>query len=146
MTKEIRFGLVGYGLFGSHHARAIDALPGAHLAAIAVKSEQSRATARQAHPQTAVLSDYRELAGRDDVDVVDVVVPNSLHFDVGMAALSAGKHLLMEKPMAVSLLCSQPESSPRLPGLRSLSRLSNSRARKNSPRSMSASFSGRPSP
>jgi myo-inositol 2-dehydrogenase/D-chiro-inositol 1-dehydrogenase len=101
MDRPVRFGLVGYGLFGVHHARAIEATDGARLAAIAVKSEKSREAARQAHPQSAVLADYRELIARDDLDVVDIVVPNTLHFETAKAALSAGKHVLLEKPMAL---------------------------------------------
>ncbi len=99
----VRFGLVGYGLFGAHHAAAIDAAPSAGLAAIAVKSEVSQAAAREAHPGVEVLGDYRELLARDDIDIVDVTVPNVLHHEVAAAALDAGKHVLLEKPMALEL-------------------------------------------
>ena len=99
--RPVRFGLVGYGLFGAHHARAIDGAPSAELAAIAVKSEASRQAAREAHPGAAVMADYRELVQHSDVDVVDVVVPNQMHFEVARAALEADKHVLLEKPMAL---------------------------------------------
>ena len=97
----VGFGLIGYGLFGQHHARAIAAAPGAALKAIAVKSEASRAAAAAAHPGATVVADYRELLRRDDIDVVDVAVPNALHHQVGRAVLEAGKHLLIEKPMCL---------------------------------------------
>ena len=100
---DVRYGLVGYGLFGTHHAAAIDAAPSAELAAIAVKSEASRAAAREAHPGVEIYGDYRELLDRDDIDIIDITVPNVLHHEVAAAALDAGKHVLLEKPMALEL-------------------------------------------
>jgi myo-inositol 2-dehydrogenase/D-chiro-inositol 1-dehydrogenase len=102
-NSPIRFGLVGYGLFGAHHARAIAQTPGAELRAIAVTSEKSQAAARQAHPQAAIYSTYQELLARDDIDAVDVVVPNRWHYEVGRAALASERHLLLEKPMSLSV-------------------------------------------
>src|SRR5438876_9989299 len=103
MTTPIRFGLIGYGLFGAHHARAIAAAPGAELRAIAVPSELSQAAARQAHADVAVHADYRELLARDDIDAVNVVVPNRWHYEIGRAVLASERHLLIEKPMALSV-------------------------------------------
>src|SRR5262245_14361535 len=99
---NVRFGLIGYGLWGSHHARAIVKTPGAELAAVAVRSEASRAAARAAHPGAAMYADYRELLRRDDLDIVDVVLASHLHFEVGRAVLESGRHLLLEKPMALT--------------------------------------------
>lgn len=102
-TTDLRFGLVGFGLWGTHHARAIEKTAGARLAAIAVRSEKSRAAARAAHPGVDVQDDYRELLARDDIDIVDVVLPNYLHHEVGLAALQSGRHVLIEKPLALRL-------------------------------------------
>jgi myo-inositol 2-dehydrogenase/D-chiro-inositol 1-dehydrogenase len=99
----VRFGLVGYGLFGAHHARAIANTPGASLAAIAVRSDASQKAARSAHSTIDVCGDYRQLLDRQDIDIVSVVAPNRLHFEIGEAVLESGKHLLLEKPMALSL-------------------------------------------
>lgn len=100
---KVTFGLVGYGAWGSHHARVIADGPNTCLAAIAERSDTNRAAAQTAHPQAAVTTDYRALIARPDIDVVDVVLPSHLHHEVGMAVLQAGKHLLMEKPMALSV-------------------------------------------
>jgi len=106
--QPVRFGLIGYGSWGSHHARAIAGASGAELVALAACSEASRAAAQALYPQTKTHADYRDLLRRDDIDVVDVVLPSDLHFEVGMAALEAGKHLLMEKPLALRAdLCRQ---------------------------------------
>lgn len=101
--EDLRFGLVGYGLWGAHHARAIAAGEGAALTAVAARSPQSLAAARDAHPQAEVVDDYRRLVRSDDVDVVDVVLPNAMHYEVARAALAAGKHVLLEKPMALTV-------------------------------------------
>jgi len=101
--EKVSFGLVGYGAWGSHHARVIDEGPHTRLAAVAERAEANRAGAQAKHPQAVVVADYRELLQRDDIDVVDVVLPSHLHHEVGTAVLQAGKHLLMEKPMALSV-------------------------------------------
>jgi myo-inositol 2-dehydrogenase/D-chiro-inositol 1-dehydrogenase len=101
--NKVSFGLVGYGAWGSHHARVIADGPQTRLAAIAERSESNRAAALAEHPQAAVAADYRELLDRTDVDVIDVVLPSHLHHEVGIAVLRSGKHLLMEKPMALSV-------------------------------------------
>lgn len=101
--STVRFGLIGYGAWGSHHARAIAATPGAALVAIAARSDASRAAAHATHPSAVLYDDYRALLKREDLDVVDVVVPSDLHHEVGCAVLRSGRHLLLEKPMALTL-------------------------------------------
>ena len=96
----IRFGLIGYGAWGRHHAEAIAKAPGARLAAIACRTEATAEAARRDFPDVPVHLDYRELLARSDVDAVDIVLPNDLHAEVGVAALERGKDVLLEKPMA----------------------------------------------
>lgn len=103
VDSPVRFGLIGFGAWGRCHAEAIAQTEGAELAAISARSEGTCNAARQAFPDAAVFSDYRELLARDDLDVVDVVLPTHLHHEVASRVLSAGKHLLLEKPMALSL-------------------------------------------
>ena len=99
----MRFGLIGYGLWGRHHATALAGAPGATLAAIACASEATAAAARRDVPGVPVEIGYRALLARADVDAVAVVVPNHLHAEVGVAALEAGQDVLLEKPMATTL-------------------------------------------
>jgi myo-inositol 2-dehydrogenase / D-chiro-inositol 1-dehydrogenase len=103
MHKPVKFGLIGFGAWGQHHAQAIAKTPGAELAAISAASEASCNAAREAFPRAEVFDDYRQLLGRADLEAVDIVAPTYLHFDMASAALRAGKHLLLEKPMAPSL-------------------------------------------
>jgi len=81
----MRFGLIGYGLFGRHHARAIAQAPGATLAAIACRSAETAEAAQKDYPEVVVERDYRALLSRRDVDAVDIVVPNDLHEEIGVA-------------------------------------------------------------
>lgn len=101
--SKVSYGLIGYGAWGSHHARVIADGANSHLVAIAERSDTNRATAQEKHPGTAVTADYRELLARPDIQVVDVALPSHLHHEVGRAVLESGKHLLMEKPMAISI-------------------------------------------
>jgi len=101
--SNLRFALVGHGLWGAHHARAIAKTPGAELAGVAERSQEGRAAAEAAFADAEVVDDYRRLVGRGDIDVVDIVVPSHLHHEVAKAALSAGKHVLLEKPMVLDV-------------------------------------------
>jgi myo-inositol 2-dehydrogenase/D-chiro-inositol 1-dehydrogenase len=101
--SQVRFGLVGYGAWGTHHARAIASVKGASLAAICCRSAASRQQAAGDYPQAAIYDDYRQLLASHDVDAVDVVLPSHLHFEVARAVLESGRHLLLEKPMTLSV-------------------------------------------
>jgi myo-inositol 2-dehydrogenase / D-chiro-inositol 1-dehydrogenase len=101
--KKVRFGLIGFGAWGQHHARAIAECPLAELVAVAARSPESQAEARRRHPAAAVVAEVRQLLARPDIEVVDVVLPTDLHFAVGAEVLRAGKHLLLEKPMALTV-------------------------------------------
>lgn len=98
----MRFGLVGYGAWCRHHARVIRATPGCELCAVCASTNDSRV---RAHAETGsrTVGDFRKLVTADDLDVVSIVVPNSLHEAVAIAALESGKHVLLEKPMATSV-------------------------------------------
>lgn len=102
-TSKVFYGLIGCGAWGSHHARCIADGSSTQLVAIAERDDKNRAEAQATHPQAVVTADYRELLNRSDIEVVDVVLPSHLHHEVGRAVLEAGKHLLIEKPMALSI-------------------------------------------
>ena len=101
--SPVRFGLIGFGAWGQHHANSIRKCEGAELVAIAARSDASVEAAIKAYPDAKVFSDYNELLKLDELDCVDVVAPNYLHHEFGMAVLQSGKHLLMEKPMGISV-------------------------------------------
>ena len=99
----VRFGLIGYGLWGQHHAASIIKEPGAELGAICCGDAETTAAAKAAYPNVPIFESYQEMLAKADIDAVDVVVPNHLHCEIGVAALNAGKDMLLEKPMALSV-------------------------------------------
>ncbi len=99
----LRCGLIGYGAWGSHHARVMAANPEARLLAIAARSDATRAKAQQDHPQAHVYADYSEMLAKEPLDAVAVVLPSHLHFEASKAVLESGRHLLLEKPMCLSI-------------------------------------------
>jgi myo-inositol 2-dehydrogenase/D-chiro-inositol 1-dehydrogenase len=100
---EVRFGLIGYGAWGTHHARSINAVKQASLVAIAGHSPESCERARQEHPSARIYADYREMLQKESLDAVDVVLPSDLHHSVSCDVLRSGRHLLLEKPMTLSI-------------------------------------------
>lgn len=98
-----RFGVIGYGAWGSCHADSIARCGGADLVAIASNTSDSLARAEKQHQGVALTSDYHELLARQDIDIVSIVLPNAMHEAAAVSALEAGKHVLLEKPMANSV-------------------------------------------
>jgi myo-inositol 2-dehydrogenase/D-chiro-inositol 1-dehydrogenase len=85
------------------HAQSIAMNADARLAGIVAPSEASRAEARQLYPDAKVFGDHLELLAGCELDIVDIVTPSHTHREICTAALAAGKHVLLEKPMALSL-------------------------------------------
>jgi len=97
----MKIGLIGYGAWGSHHASAIAESGEFEITAVCSQSEPSRrAASDKLHVPT--YADYRELLARPELDAVDIVLPTHLHREVASAALQAGKHVLLEKPMTAT--------------------------------------------
>ena len=101
--SKIGFALVGYGAWGRHHARVVAEGSRTRIVAIADCAESCRAEAKAQYPQVAVVADYQELLQRPEVEAVSVALPSHLHYEAGQAALQAGKHVLMEKPMGLDV-------------------------------------------
>jgi len=98
----VRFGLIGYGAWSRCHARAIQSTPGCELTAVCAATDTSRHAAA-ADTGAAVFPSLPDLLAGADVDVVDIVTPNYLHEEMACAAFAAGKHVLLEKPMATTV-------------------------------------------
>lgn len=98
----IRIGLIGFGYWGPNLARNLMATPGVALAAIADNRAERRAVAASRYPQVRIVGDAEELIGDPGLDAVVVATSVSTHFELSMAAVKAGKHVLVEKPLAAS--------------------------------------------
>ena len=100
MAAILRAAVLGVGLMGAHHARLYRDIDGVELVAIADQSDGLDALA--ARFGCAGYRDHNELLERERPDVVSIAVPTSAHLDVALAALRAGCHVLVEKPIAAS--------------------------------------------
>lgn len=98
----ITFGLIGFGKIGERHARHIHVHPFARLAgAVEVKPDRLHAFAT-AYPDCQIYAGLSDLLRDPGVDIISICTPNALHAPQAIACLRAGKHVLVEKPMALS--------------------------------------------
>lgn len=104
MNSQIGVGLVGYGLAGrSFHAPFIEAVDGLRLRVIATSNQERGAQARTEHPLALVVGTVDEVLARGDVEVVVVAAPNRFHLPIADRALAAGRHVVVDKPMAMDV-------------------------------------------
>ncbi len=101
ISGPVRFGIVGLG-FGAGRLPLIEDTEGAKLVAVSSRSEEK---ARSVGEQFGVPwhTDYNDLVGRDDVDVVGIYTPSGAHLDIAAAAARAGKHVVVTKPLEITL-------------------------------------------
>ena len=99
----IRVGVVGAGYWGPNLIRNFTACPDTQLVAICDRDEQRLSKAVAEYPGVQPLREFDELLARDDVDAVAIATPVATHAPMGLAALRAGKHVLLEKPLAASV-------------------------------------------
>jgi scyllo-inositol 2-dehydrogenase (NADP+) len=99
---EIGVALLGYGAIGAEHAAAVTATTGLRLVGVADSDPARRTAATSAWPGTRDYDDARALLDDPDVDVVIVSTPPDSHAHWATDALAAGKHVVVEKPMALT--------------------------------------------
>jgi predicted dehydrogenase len=108
-SEEIRIGIVGHGFMARAHAQAWRLAPQAfdlaltpRVAVLAGRDQRRVAESASHLGIDRAVSDWRELIDDDQIDVVDVCTPVNSHAEIAAAALTAGKHVLCEKPLALS--------------------------------------------
>jgi len=109
--KQIGIGMVGYGGVARVHGMAYRAipfhygLPAGTVKIVGIADRNCDATEAAASELECEVctTDYQELLGRPDVDVVDICVPNHMHEEIILAAATAGKHIFCEKPLAMDV-------------------------------------------
>jgi myo-inositol 2-dehydrogenase/D-chiro-inositol 1-dehydrogenase len=101
-AAPFKVALAGFGAWGQMHARALAVIPQAELAAVYCHGDASAAAAAEMLPDVQVFRSYEAmLASRPEV--VIVAVPNNLHSAFAMKALEAGAHVILEKPLGLTL-------------------------------------------
>lgn len=100
-TQTLNVGLVGFGMAGrTFHAPLIAAAPGLELSAV-VSGDAAKVQA--VYPEVTVYTKSQALFADAYIDLVVIATPNEWHFPLAKSALAAGKHVVIDKPMAVSL-------------------------------------------
>ena len=101
-AEPLRFGILGCGVIGPHHARVIADLDDAELVAVA-DTGLVRAEKLAGAYGCSFFSNLEEMLSRADLDAVCVCTPSGMHAEHAIAALEAGKHVVIEKPVDVTL-------------------------------------------
>ncbi len=97
---NLKVGVIGAGWFGEIHCSAIAGVPGLELVALADRDGARLAEIGGQYGVTALYEDYRDLLADSAIDIVHIVTRWDSHAEITTAALAAGKHVLLEKPMA----------------------------------------------
>lgn len=101
--KKIKTALIGYGLSGSvFHGPILKCHEGFEVHAIFVRDESKRQTAQADFPNALITADLDQIVNDPEVALVVLCTPNIQHVELGVQMLSAGKHLLVEKPFTVT--------------------------------------------
>ncbi|MBS0244361.1 MAG: Gfo/Idh/MocA family oxidoreductase, partial [Proteobacteria bacterium] len=103
----INIGVIGYGYWGPNLVRNFAEASGANIAAVADLDPKKLETVKRRFPAVKVTTDFQDLLKDPDIHAIAIATPVSTHFELGMAALKAGKHLWLEKPMAETSLQAQ---------------------------------------
>ncbi|MCC6484896.1 MAG: Gfo/Idh/MocA family oxidoreductase [Armatimonadetes bacterium] len=105
--QTLNVGTVGYGFMGRIHTHSYKSLPmlfeplpaRIRLVGVAVRNPESQRLAVEQGGYEFATADWQELISRDDIDVINCCAPNSVHKDVLIAAIEAGKHIYCDKPL-----------------------------------------------
>lgn len=109
MATPLNVGLIGYGFMGRTHSNAyrkvnsffdLDYHPVLKVAC--ARDEDKVKSFAEKWGYESVETDWKKLIERDDIDIVDICVPNNLHRDIAISAAEAGKTVLCEKPLAMN--------------------------------------------
>ena len=102
-SPSIGFGLVGVGMIADYHAQAIREARGARLAGVAGRSEEKVRVFAGKNGVPFATTRLAELVARPEIDVVCVATPSGAHLEVALAAIRAGKHVVIEKPLEITV-------------------------------------------
>jgi predicted dehydrogenase len=110
-TKDsFNVAVIGAGAIGLDHIQSFQKHPAAKVVAVAEVSPERGQEAVDKFNVPELVTDYKELLAREDIDVVSIALPNYLHAPVGVEALQAGKNVMIDKPIATSAR-TRPNSS-----------------------------------
>ena len=101
-AEPVRIGMIGAGFIAGYHLDGLRATGAAQVRVIAGRSRDKAAACAARHGIAEVATDWRTVLTRDDIDAVVITTPDDTHPEIAIAAAAAGKHILLQKPMAKS--------------------------------------------
>jgi predicted dehydrogenase len=102
MPKEFNFAVIGCGGISKLHIRQIQSIPNAKLIAVADEVEEKAKEYGELYDVDWYVG-YNEMLKRDDIDIVNIVTPSGLHSKIAIDVAKSGKHVIVEKPIDVTL-------------------------------------------
>src|SRR5438132_5535844 len=102
-AKPVGIGVIGLGHWGPNHVRVFAQTAGARVVVAADPSPDRRRYVNGLYRDVALVASAADVFARDEVDAVVIATPARSHFELARAALTAGKHVLLEKPMCTSM-------------------------------------------
>lgn len=96
----INVGIIGYGYWGPNLVRNFAESPGCRIAAVSDLNAGRLQNVKRRYPSIEVSTDYKDLLENNGIDAIAIATPVSTHFELAMQSLKAGKHVLVEKPLA----------------------------------------------
>jgi predicted dehydrogenase len=96
----IKVGVIGYGYWGPNLVRNFSAIPGAQVIAVSDLNSDRLKMAKNRYSHLTTTVDHKELISNPAIDAVIIATPVSTHFELALEAIKAGKHVLVEKPLA----------------------------------------------
>ncbi len=103
--SSVTVGVVGLGRWGPSLARVFAELPQATLRSVCDIDREALDEVCSRYPGVQSATEFQALLGDDDLDAIVLATPSSTHYELGLAALRAGKHLLVETPLALESEC-----------------------------------------
>ncbi len=100
--KKLRVGLVGFGFIGPHHLEAIRRTGLGDVVSIATRHAAAARAEAERFGIAHSTGDWRTLVADPDIDVIDIATPTGLHAPIALAAVAAGKHVIVDKPLALT--------------------------------------------
>ncbi|MCI0493725.1 Gfo/Idh/MocA family oxidoreductase [candidate division KSB1 bacterium] len=102
MKRRLGFGIIGIGNISNFHARCIEQIENCELKAICSRSEAKAKKAAQEY-RVPYYINFVDLIHRDDIDAISICMPSGMHLEPALVASQAGKHIIMEKPIEITL-------------------------------------------
>ena len=102
MSRTVKIGFIGAGGIARWQGEQLKKVPGAEIVAVADVNDAALEQFKKQIPVKTTINDWKQLLAMKEIEAVSVCTPNKLHCEPTIAALKAGKHVLVEKPMAMN--------------------------------------------